>query len=102
MTHMKNFIDLVYSSDKDELKDMRRTIDNRLGELNAVSKAQAFASLKIGDRVRIASNVKPKYLAGATATVTKKNVSRVVVDFDVPHNRFYKNVTCPPDMLELT
>jgi hypothetical protein len=99
---MKNFIDLVYSSDEDELRDMRQTINDRISELKAVSKAQAFASLKIGDRVRIASNVKPKYLAGTMATVTKKNVSRVVVDFDVPHNRFYKNVTCPPDMLELT
>jgi hypothetical protein len=98
---MKNFIDLVYASDEEELRDMRQTINDRLGELKAVSKAQAFASLKIGDRVRITYNVKPKYLTGATATVTKKNVSRVVVDFDVPHNRFYKNVTCPPEMLEL-
>lgn len=102
MTHMKNFIDLVYASDEEELRDMRQTINDRLGELKSVKKAQAFASLKVGDRVRVASNVNPKYLSGQMATVTKKNVSRVVVDFDIPHKRFYKGVTCPPEMLELT
>lgn len=54
-----------------------------------------------GDRVRVRGNVRPKYLQGATATVTRVNRSRVVIDFDTPQGRFHRNVTCPPAMLQV-
>jgi hypothetical protein len=88
-------------NDVDELRRLSTATHDQLKGLRAVESATAFAAIKVGDRVRIAANVNPKYLAGAEATVTEKRRTKVVVDFDVPHRRFHKGVVCPPEMLEL-
>jgi len=41
--------------------------------------------LSVGDRVQVNNAVRPKFLAGATGTVTKKNRTKVVVNFDTTH-----------------
>lgn len=87
--------------DPDELHRVSDAVHDQIKGLRAVERAKAFAAIKVGDRVRIAANVNPKYLAGAEATVTEKHRTKVVVDFDVPHRRFHKGVICPPEMLEL-
>lgn len=54
---------------------------------------------KIGDRVRM-NNANPKYLNGALATIKKINRTKVVIDLDERHGKFYTNITAPTTMLE--
>jgi hypothetical protein len=54
---------------------------------------------KIGDKVKII-NANPKYLNGSTATITKVNRTKVVIDLDTPAGKFSRNITTPLGMLE--
>ena len=54
-----------------------------------------------GQRVRFSSAVRPKYLIGVEGTVQKVNRTKVVVDLDERHARFYRNVTTPLAMVEI-
>jgi hypothetical protein len=63
--------------------------------------AQAMKwSLKAGDPVRLVGNIRPKYLAFATAKVSKVNLKKIVIDLDRPAGRFFKNVTVPVTLVE--
>ena len=53
----------------------------------------------VGDAVKFGPNTNPKYLIGVPATVTKVNRTKVVVDLNERHNRFFKNITTPTSML---
>lgn len=101
MTTLSEVLTFILDAEPNEIDIIRNYIKDRAQSDKTAKRQKAFAALKVGDRIKIGSNVRPKYLAGATGTVTKKNVTRVIVDFDVPHNRFYRGVTCPPEMLEL-
>lgn len=61
--------------------------------------------ISIGDEVRFSDSVRPKYLAGKTATVTKINRKTIVVDCpDDPSYKKYrnsKNVKCPNSIIEV-
>lgn len=55
-----------------------------------------------GSRIKLNRLIRPQYLAGATGTIRQFNRTRVVVDLDEPHGRFYRNIRCTPTLLEPT
>lgn len=55
---------------------------------------------QVGERVRFNGATKPKYLQGVEGTVRDINRTRIVVDLDERHNRFYKNITVPLSLVE--
>lgn len=61
----------------------------------------AFHTLRAGDKVRL-QNLRPKYLIGMTATVIRKNNTRIVVTLDEapPGARFHGEINALPSMLE--
>ena len=61
--------------------------------------APKAADFTVGDAVKFGPNTNPKYLIGVPATVTKVNRTKVVVDLNERHNRFFKNITTPTSML---
>jgi hypothetical protein len=63
--------------------------------------AALLRELKVGARVLIRLDVRPKYLAGCKATVKGIVRGRVVVDLDDRTNRFHLGVRCYPTQLEL-
>ena len=54
----------------------------------------------VGGRVKFAAHVRPKYLVGQLATITKINRTTVVVEFDQPNGRFGKICRVSIDLLE--
>lgn len=80
--------------------------DDNLDGLTSAIKARRDAiqpqiwEFVVGERVRIKSTAKPTYLRGATATIKKINRTRLVIDFDIAHGKFYRNVTTPVTIIE--
>lgn len=67
--------------------------------------SRLFDDLEPDDRVRVIDNIKPRYLAGATATVVAKRVSKVTIRFDDdihdPYNKWAgRNCILSPGMIE--
>lgn len=67
--------------------------DNHLSDISQEvetrkARTREFMEWVEGDRVRINSRCRPKYLQGAEATVTKVAKSRVVIQLDKAHGRF--------------
>jgi hypothetical protein len=85
----------------DELEGIIGAINHRRKMLREASAAGVFHTLKPGDKVRLV-NLRPKYLVGQTATVVRKNQTRVVVTIDNPPigGRFQGEVTAAAHMLE--
>ncbi len=54
---------------------------------------------QIGDAIRMV-NTNPKYLNGATGKVRKVNRTKVVIDLDEQHGRFFRNISTPLSMIE--
>ena len=79
--------------------------DDQLDMILAAVKARKNAlkpqiwEFQIGDKVKIV-NANPKYLNGSTATITKVNRTKVVIDLDTPAGKFSRNITTPLGMLE--
>jgi hypothetical protein len=79
--------------------------DDQLDMILAAVKARKNAlkpqiwEFQIGDKVKII-NANPKYLNGSTATITKVNRTKVVIDLDTPAGKFSRNITTPLGMLE--
>ena len=79
--------------------------DDQLDMILAAVKARKNAlkpqiwEFQVGDKVKII-NANPKYLNGSTATITKVNRTKVVIDLDTPNGRFSSNITTPLGMLE--
>lgn len=61
--------------------------------------APKASDFTVGDAVKFGPNTNPKYLIGVPAVVTKVNRTKVVVDLNERHNRFFKNITTPTSML---
>ena len=55
----------------------------------------------VWQRVKFSNTVRPKYLVGAMGTVQKINRTKVVVDLDERHERFYRNISTPLSMVEM-
>jgi hypothetical protein len=102
---MTTAIDIAAAVARGELDDdldmIASLINDRRKMNRQIDGLDKFAALKVGDRVTISSTVRPKYLAGLPATVTKKNRTRVVIDLDAPAGRFHRNITAPAEMLDL-
>jgi hypothetical protein len=79
--------------------------DDQLDMILAAVKARKNAlkpqiwEFQVGDKVKII-NANPKYLNGSTATITKVNRTKVVIDLDTPAGKFSRNITTPLGMLE--
>ena len=85
----------VLSGQFDEYLDgMIQTIQLRKKDM-----APKVWEFQIGDRIKMV-NTNPKYLNGAMGTVKKINRTKIVIDLDERHNRFYKNITTPLSMVE--
>jgi hypothetical protein len=69
---------------------LRRNIDAQLLRIE----------LRKGDRVRFVPTIRPKYLAGVEATFVERKSTRVVVDLDERHGRFFRGVNVPMTLLE--
>lgn len=89
----------LHDDDLDEISEAIKARRKLNGKIDGMSK---FAALQVGDRVTLSATARPKYLAGVSATVTKKNRTRVVIDLDERAGRFHTNITAPPELLDLS
>jgi FKBP-type peptidyl-prolyl cis-trans isomerase 2 len=64
------------------------------------AKSPQIWEFQVGSRVRFNAGTKPKYLQGVEGTVRKVNRSRIVVDLDERHERFFKNITVPLSLVD--
>ena len=95
MDYQNNFIIPLFHGEYDEYLDgMIDTIQRYKRE-----KAPKIYEFQVGDRVKMI-NANPKYLNGAMATVKKINRTKIVVDLDDMHGRFFRNITTPLSMVE--
>ena len=95
MDYHKDFVTPLFMGEFDEYLDgMIHTINEY-----KKSKAPKIWEFQIGDRIKMV-NTNPKYLNGATGVVKKINRTKVVIDLDERHNRFYHNITTPLSMIE--
>jgi hypothetical protein len=85
----------VLSGQMDEYLDgMMQTIQLRKKDM-----APKVWEFQIGDRIKM-KNTNPKYLNGAMGTVKKINRTKIVIDLDQAHGRFFRNITTPLSMVE--
>ena len=90
-----DFVVPVLSGQMDAfLDEMIYTIQMRKKDM-----APKVWEFQVGDRIKMV-NTNPKYLNGAMGTVKKINRTKIVIDLDERHNRFYKNITTPLAMVE--
>jgi hypothetical protein len=83
------------------LQALAAVLNERLRLLDAARAAITLASLRVGDRVRIGHNTKPRYLHGALGTVTGWAGQNITVQLDEPTGRFTTGqLHCPPEILE--
>lgn len=75
-------------------------LQGAIDERKRIKNHQTLMSIRVGDRVKVIAG-RPQYLKGALATVRKVNYTKVVIDFDTPHEKFHRNVTCPVSILEV-
>jgi len=62
-------------------------------------KADLIWDCQPGDKVKFSQLIRPAYLRGVTGTIRTWNRTRVVVDLDSPHGRFYRGIRCTPQLL---
>jgi len=95
MDYHNDFAVPVLSGQMDEYLDgMIQTIQLRKKEMRP-----KIWEFQVGDRIKMV-NTNPKYLNGAEGTVKKINRTKVVIDLDNRHGRFYTNITTPLSMVE--
>jgi hypothetical protein len=95
----RTIVEAIYNGEADDgfdaifaaIKDRER----------AVASIRA-ATLKVGDRIRL-TNLRPKYLVGATGTILERGngKGRFVVQLDDPTTRYGAEVRASAGMLEL-
>ena len=60
-----------------------------------------FYTLKEGDKVRFVKTVRPRYLAGQTATISELRQKKVCVRLDSgPQGRFYGDIVTAVSLIE--
>ncbi len=95
MDYHKDFVMPLFTGEFDEYLDgMIQTINEY-----KKSKAPKIWEFQIGDAIRMV-NTNPKYLNGATGKVRKVNRTKVVIDLDEQHGRFFRNISTPLSMIE--
>jgi hypothetical protein len=96
MDYHNDFSTPVLNGECDEfLDEMIKTIKLRKDAL-----IPQIWEFRPGQPVRLSNNVRPKYLAGAQAVIKKVNRTKVVIDLDKPHGKFYTNISTPLSMIE--
>lgn len=96
-TYFQNIVVPILNGQCDEfLKSIIDTAQLRQSQLKP--KIYEFS---VGQRVKFSNTVRPKYLVGAMGTVSKVNRTKVVVDLDERHERFYRNISTPLAMVEM-
>jgi len=94
MDYHNDFAVPVLSGQMDEYLDgMIQTIQLRKKEMRP-----KIWEFQVGDRIKMVNTT--KYLNGAEGTVKKINRTKIVVDLDNRHGRFYTNITTPLSMVE--
>jgi uncharacterized protein YkvS len=85
----------IMTGEQDEwLDNIAALVHNRKREM-----APKIWEFQIGDAIRMV-NTNPKYLNGATGKVRKVNRTKVVIDLDEQHGRFFRNISTPLSMIE--
>jgi hypothetical protein len=69
-------------------------------KLRREAMAPQIWEFEVGQPIRLSSTTRPKYLAGAQGIVKKVNRTKVVIDLDKPHGKFYTNISTPLSMIE--
>lgn len=75
-------MDLVDDMTDEELNSFVDYIRYTMKERARRRNAQAQATVKVGDRVRLAGKYRPQYLTGLTGEVVEKKQTRVTVKLD--------------------
>jgi hypothetical protein len=76
-------------------------INQRARTLSNLQVRRSLAQLSVGTRVRLNSNVKPRYLQGQSGEVHELDGEQVVVCLDAPVGRFTSgHIRCSPLSLE--
>lgn len=91
----------IAGADLATLHRLNSLVVDSINAERAQSNARAFAALSVGDRVKIGETCRDRQLRGAAATVVEKRRSRVVIDLDEPHGKWFRGIVCPADMLDL-
>ncbi len=85
----------IMTGEQDEwLDNIAALVHNRKRDM-----APKIWEFQIGDAIRMV-NTNPKYLNGATGKVRKVNRTKVVIDLDEQHGRFFRNISTPLTMIE--
>ena len=96
MDYYNDFVLPVFKGEYDEFLDgMIDTIQKRKRDM-----APKIWEFRAGDVVKFNDNTNPKYLRGAQGKIRKVNRTKVVVDLDERHGRFYTGITTPLTMIE--
>lgn len=95
-----NILDTILGGQADaDLAAIRDAVKQR----EAILAQRALSDIKAGDTVAFSDLIRPKYLAGMTATVTRVNPKSMVVDcpVDAAYGRFSgaKSVRCPKSLI---
>jgi len=96
-SYFTNVVSPVLKGEADEFLDgILQTIQMRKDQLKP-----KIYEYRVGQRVKFSGTIRPKYLAGALGTVQKVNRTKIVVDLDERHERFYRNISTPLSMVEM-
>jgi ribosomal protein L21E len=88
----RKILNLILQGKCDTLLD---DIAHAMRERKVQISRDLFRELRIGDRVQIEGNIKPRYMAGLVGTVVDKRQSKVELEFAEPVGRFGRRVICP-------
>lgn len=91
-----DFVLSIIKGEQDEnLDTLIQVVQNRKKDM-----APKIWEFRAGDVVKFNDNTNPKYLRGAQGKIRKVNRTKVVVDLDERHGRFYTGITTPLTMIE--
>ena len=100
MDQREYFDDIVTPILKGEYDEFLKSIIDT-AQLRQTQLKPKIYDFNVGQRVKFSNTVRPKYLVGAMGTVQKINRTKVVVDLDERHERFYRNISTPLSMVEI-
>jgi hypothetical protein len=83
----------------DQLDRIIETIQLRRKTIRETRKAINSMSATVGQKVKLADNLRPKYLAGVSGTITKLEGNTLLVELPYAMGRYGKNVRVPADLV---
>lgn len=93
----------VRSASREDIDALSPAIANRSAALRSMEMLQLVEKLQPGDKVRIKTNIKPKYMAGMVGKVVRLDPKHAKVDFGPGRHvqRFGRIVGVPYTSLEV-